>query len=246
MKKVNGTTRGAISFMKRPFVLKYDENEPTVYKMQVVRGTVIKDEDVVAYAANAAHVPETTILMAKNALFDAINYFCSQGRRVMVPHLGSFAPVTRCKMVRTEEDCTAESIKKHGRVLRFWPKGSLSSMGNAANISLVENKALSNMACGACDGAKNGETFLVNSEGKYLVAQIGGEGAYKRFKKSGDTYTLVPGSGTGGKKGADEVAVVGSLTDQDDGVFSVGGIQYTLNSGTLIPEANLYGSLEPA
>ena len=243
---INQVVKGAMTYLKRPFILKFDENEPKVYKLQVVRGNVIKEDAIVAYAAQAAAVPESTIIMAKNALFDAINYFCANGRRVMVPNLGSFAPVTRCKVTRNEADCDTRTIKKHGRVLRFWPKGNLSSMGNAANISLVENKALSNMACGACDGAKNGETFLVNSEGKYLVAQIGGEGAYKRFKKNGNVYELVPGSGTGGKKGADEVAVVGSLTDQDDGVFSVGGIQYTLNSGTLIPEANLYGSLEHA
>ena len=92
----------------------------------------------------------------------------------------------------------------------------------------------------------NNNTYLVNAEGKYLVAQIGGEGAYKRFKKNGDVYELVAGSGTGSKKGADEVSVVGTLTDADDGVFTVGSIQYTLNSGALIPEANVYGSLVPA
>ena len=99
---------------------------------------------------------------------------------------------------------------------------------------------------GAMDGTKNGETFLVNSEGKYLVAQINAEGAYKRFKKNGNVYELVAGSGTGSKKGADEVAVVGTMTDQDDGVFTVGSTQYTMNSGALIPEANVYGSLVPA
>ncbi len=139
------------------------------------------------------------------------------------------------------------TIKKHGRVLRFWPSGAVGASGSGANITLKEAVALSNMACGAMDGVDaNNNTYLVNSEGKYLVAQIGGEGAYKRFKKNGDVYELVNGSGTGSKKGADEVSVVGTMTDQDDGVFTVGSTQYTMNSGALIPEANVYGSLVPA
>ena len=52
-------------------------------------------------------------------------------------------------------------------------------------------------------------------------------------------------SSPGSKKCADEVAVVGAMTDQDDGVFTVGSTQYTMNSGALIPEANVYGSLVP-
>ena len=243
---INQVVKGAMTYLKRPFILKFDENEPKVYKLQIVRGNVIKEDAIVAYAAQAAAVPESTIIMAKNALFDAINYFCANGRRVMVPNLGSFAPVTRVKVTRNEADCDTRTIKKHGRVLRFWPSGAVGKSGSGTNITLTEATALSNMACGAMDGTKNGDTFLVNSEGKYLVAQINAEGAYKRFKKNGNVYELVAGSGTGGKKGADEVAVVGTMTDQDDGVFTVGSTQYTMNSGALIPEANVYGSLEHA
>ena len=145
MKKVNGTTRGAISFMKRPFVLKYDENEPTVYKMQVVRGTVIKDEDVVAYAANAAHVPETTILMAKNALFDAINYFCCNNHSVEVKNLGTFKPELTFKTAKDAESTNTDTIK--AKRYHFFPTGTCKNLGTAENINWVENKALSKMAC---------------------------------------------------------------------------------------------------
>ena len=243
---INQVVKGAMTYLKRPFILKFDENEPKVYKLQVVRGNVIKEDAIVAYAAQAAAVPESTIIMAKNALFDAINYFCANGRRVMVPNLGSFAPVTRCKVARNEADCDTRTIKKHGRVLRFWPSGAVAASGSGANITLKEATTLSVMACGAMDGVDaSGDTYLVNAEGKYLVAQVNGAGAYYRFKKNGNVYQTVAGSGTGGKKGADEVAVVGKLTDQDDGVFTVGSTQYTLTSGALTPEANVYGSLVP-
>ncbi len=110
---INQVVKGAMTYLKRPFILKFDENEPKVYKLQVVRGNVIKEDAIVAYAAQAAAVPESTIIMAKNALFDAINYFCANGRRVMVPNLGSFAPVTRCKVARNEADCDTRTIKHH-------------------------------------------------------------------------------------------------------------------------------------
>ena len=133
---INQVVKGAMTYLKRPFILKFDENEPKVYKLQVVRGNVIKEDAIVAYAAQAAAVPESTIIMAKNALFDAINYFCANGRRVMVPNLGSFAPVTRCKVARNEADCDTRTIKKHGRVLRFWPTGAVGASGSGANITL--------------------------------------------------------------------------------------------------------------
>ena len=122
---INQVVKGAMTYLKRPYVLGFDENETKVYKLQIVRGNVIKEDAIVAYAAQAAAVPESTIIMAKNALFDAINYFCANGRRVMVPNLGSFAPVTRVKVTRNEADCDTRTIKKHGRVLRFWPSGAV-------------------------------------------------------------------------------------------------------------------------
>ncbi len=246
VKRLTRTVTGTVTYLRRPKVIHFDEEKPTVYGMQAVRGGVIKGEAVISYAANAAHVPATTIQMAKNALFDAIHYFCLQGHRVEVPGLGSFAIKTRCKVTRTEEECDTSTIKNHGRVLMFWAAGEVRDMLFSNGLGFEENKSLTNMACGAMDGVDaNNNTYLVNAEGKYLVAQIGGEGAFKRFKKNGNVYELVAGSGTGSKKGADEVAVVGSLTDEDDGVFTVGNIHYTLNSGALIPAANVYGSLVP-
>ena len=242
MKRVNGIVKGAMTYLKRPYVLKYVEEQPTVYKMQIVRGNVIKEDAIIAYAANAASVPESTIVMAKNALFDAINYFCANGRRVMVPNLGSFAPVTRAKFARTAEDCTVDTIKKHGRVLRFYPKSEIAASGSASNITLTENKSLSNMACGAMKANISNNSYLVNSEGKYLVAQISDAGAYYRFHE-------VPGTGweavqSEAKLQPNEVAVVGSLTSANAGTFKYGNYEYTLDSGKLTPTPNEYGDIK--
>ena len=65
---INQVVKGAMTYMKRPIVLKFDENEPKVYKLQVVRGNVIKEDAIIAYAAQAAAVPESTIIiMLKNS-----------------------------------------------------------------------------------------------------------------------------------------------------------------------------------
>lgn len=242
MKRVKGIVKGAMTYLKRPYVLKYVEEKPTVYKMQIVRGNVIKEDAIIAYAANAASVPESTVVMAKNALFDAINYFCANGRRVMVPNLGSFAPVTRAKFARTAEDCTVDTIKKHGRVLRFYPKSEIAASGSASNITLTENKSLSNMACGAMQANISNNTYLVNSEGKYLVAQVGDTGVYNRFRN-------VPGTGwqiepSEAKIKSNEAAVVGSLTSETEGSFKYGNTEYTLNGGQLTPTPNEYGDVE--
>ena len=47
---INQVVKGAMTYLKRPFILKFDENEPKVYKLQVVRGNVIKEDAIVAYA----------------------------------------------------------------------------------------------------------------------------------------------------------------------------------------------------
>ncbi|MBQ8710036.1 MAG: hypothetical protein IJ550_05615 [Bacteroidaceae bacterium] len=86
----------AIIVRKAKARLTFQENKPVVYKAQVVRGPVVKGNDLVSYAANAAHVPESTIRMAKEALFQAIVYYCTQGIRwkspILAPSLWGFAP----------------------------------------------------------------------------------------------------------------------------------------------------------
>ena len=42
MKKIQGIVKGAMSYLKRPFILKFEESKPTVYKMQIVCGSFIK------------------------------------------------------------------------------------------------------------------------------------------------------------------------------------------------------------
>lgn len=142
-----GGSTGVISWFKRQIRLTFREEKPIMYKAQVVRGPVVKGEDLLAYAANAAHVPVSTVRMAKEALFQAILYYCSQGHAVEIPQLGSIGVGIRTKTNPNADELNTDSIVQ--KYLRWYPKNSLRVTGALSNVNLVENKELSKLAIAA-------------------------------------------------------------------------------------------------
>ena len=138
---------GVISWFKRQTRLGFRENKDVVFKAQVVRGPVVKGDDLIAYAANAAHVPESTIRMAKDALFQAILYYCANGHPVEIPGLGSIGVNIRTKVAKSEKDLSADNIMQ--KYLRWYPKKDIRLAGSLANLKFVENKELSKLAIAA-------------------------------------------------------------------------------------------------
>ncbi len=138
---------GAISWFKRQVRLTFREEKPIVYKAQVVRGPVVRGDDLIAYAANAAHVPESTVRMAKEALFQAILYYCANSHPVEIPGLGTMSVEIRTKTARSEQELSADNI--YQKYLRWYPKKSIRTAGSMANVSFVENKELSKLAIAA-------------------------------------------------------------------------------------------------
>lgn len=166
MKKLSKSIRGGMPYFRKVRRLAYREGKPKVYQIQVVRGNVIGKEDIIPYAAKAAHVPETDIALAMNAFFDAIDYFCANGHRVEVDGLGSFGTVTNSKVARSLEECNAYTITK--RRLRLWPTGDLRTMG--ANITFEENINMTDQAIGLIiDGDDEVTNSVTNFSGKTAV-----------------------------------------------------------------------------
>ena len=138
---------GVISWFKRQTRLGFRENKDVVFKAQVVRGPVVKGDDLIAYAANAAHVPESTVRMAKDALFHAILYYCANGHPVEIPGLGSIGVNIRTKVAKSEKDLSTDNIMQ--KYLRWYPKKDIRVAGTLANLKFVENKELSKLAIAA-------------------------------------------------------------------------------------------------
>ena len=89
---------------------------------QPVRYSTIDYPEVIAYAAKAAGVPESTIAMANEALFDAMDYFVLNGHSVQIPNLGTFFISVRVKSTATEAEFTANFAKNlRGVHIRFRP-----------------------------------------------------------------------------------------------------------------------------
>ena len=126
--------KGTITMYPEKVKLYYMEEQPEKYRLHWERGATITDEDIIQYAAQASHVPESSIILAQEALLDAIDYFCANGHSVQVPYLGTFSVNVNSKVVETAEEANADSVKSLR--LRFYPKKRLRAACNKKNIRI--------------------------------------------------------------------------------------------------------------
>ena len=106
---------------------------------QIVRYTTIAYAAIVAYAAKAAGVPESSIALAMGALFDAMNYFVLNGHSVQIPNLGTFSLCISVKSTASEAEFTSNFAQNLRRVyIRFLPDPELKAMiaSTAINTSV--------------------------------------------------------------------------------------------------------------
>lgn len=105
------------------------------------RYSTIDYASIVAYAAKAAAVPESSIDMAMEALFDAMNYFVLNGHSVQIPNLGTFAIGVRVKSTETEAQFTAQFAQNLRAVnIRFLPDPELKAMISTTSLSTSVNE----------------------------------------------------------------------------------------------------------
>ena len=132
--QISSGPRGAITMYPEKVKLNYLEGKPEKYRLHWAKGPVIKDEDITHYAAQASCVPESAIVLAQEALFDAINYFCANGHSVQVPYLGTFSVQLNCEVTKTAAEANEHSVKQ--RRIRFYPKAELKNMCSRDNIRI--------------------------------------------------------------------------------------------------------------
>ena len=192
--------RGAITMYPEKVKLNYLEGKPEKYRLHWAKGPVIKDEDITHYAAQASCVPESAIVLAQEALFDAINYFCANGHSVQVPYLGTFSVNLNSKVVEDVEDANANSVMR--RRLRFYPKGRLKAACDKKNIRIDIVKRLSALmvTClmsvvlwGQTSFTEATKVFLMHSSGNHLeMGTDGGGWIESPTKSNAQQMTFIP------------------------------------------------------
>ena len=134
------TKKGQINIGYKARRIGFNDTEKLVG--QASRYSTIAYDAIVAYAAKAAAVPESSIEMAMEALFDAMNYFVLNGHSVQIPNLGTFSIGVRAKSTGSEAEFTADFAKNlRGINIRFLPDPDLKAMiANTAISTDVEQE----------------------------------------------------------------------------------------------------------
>lgn len=122
--------------LRVPFVLRpvaYLGQQQNRYVATAERYSTIGYDDIVAYASRAAHVPESSITMAMDALFDALNYFVCNGHGVQLPNLGTFTFGINAKSQVEESAAGADAVYR--TKINFRPVKEL--MAVLANVAIT-------------------------------------------------------------------------------------------------------------
>ena len=168
------TKKGQINIGYKARRIGFNDTEKLVG--QASRYSTIGYDAIVAYAAKAAAVPESSIEMAMEALFDAMNYFVLNGHSVQIPNLGTFSIGVRAKSTESEAAFTADFSKNlRGIGIRFLPDPDLKAM--------IANTAISTDV----------ETEGYQSDGVIAVKSMAfGKGAQLLPLTAGRTYMVPP------------------------------------------------------
>lgn len=98
-----------------------------------LRYSTIAYKDIVYYAAKAAHVPESSIEVAMDALYDALSYFVLNGHNVKIDGLGTFAFGINAYAQNDISEAGADAV--HNMKIMYLAEMSLRQMLNNVAIS---------------------------------------------------------------------------------------------------------------
>ena len=168
------------------------------YVARIDEYSEIDYDAIVAYAAKAAQVPESTMYMAMDAIFDAISYFVTQGHSVELPFIGTFSFGINGKAAWTEEEAKDLASKVYRKKIRFLMCPEMRNLiRNVSFESIVDDKGLTPSGSpqvisaskrvigeGITPGNKN---FEIRIEGANLAALSGVTGVATIYNAVGET-----------------------------------------------------------
>lgn len=103
---------GTLRYRKVKQVLNFRETKPTVYKMRQLTYPVIKEEALLEYITNSAHIPASTLRACVTGMAQAIAYFVINGHRVCFDRFGSFYLGVKQKYVQSAEDLKLDNLRR--------------------------------------------------------------------------------------------------------------------------------------
>ena len=176
------------------------------------RYSTIDYNSLVQYASKAAHVPESSITMAMEALYDALSYFVLNGHSVQIPNLGTFYLTIKCKSEDSVEEFVGNFTSNLKSVnIRFLPcteiKAAISNTSlsvEASDLTSYVNDEVQQVSkvymllSGAVVEAVNGNTApasmisQININGKRLTkTALGSTPVTIQYNDGSATQTLV-------------------------------------------------------
>lgn len=103
-----------------------------------LRYSTIAYKDILYYAAKAAHVPESAIEVAMDALYDALSYFVLNGHNVKIDGLGTFYFGINAYAMEEAEYAGADAV--HRLKIGYLPDKELRmAVNNVAITTLITN-----------------------------------------------------------------------------------------------------------
>ena len=116
--------KGQLNINYKPRRIAFNNTEKLVGSTD--RYSTIDYRSIIQYAAKAAAVPESSMEMAMEAIFDAVNYFVLNGHSVQIPNLGTFSIGVRAKAALNEVEFTNQfSQNLRGIQIHFLPDAEL-------------------------------------------------------------------------------------------------------------------------
>lgn len=105
------------------------------YVTRVDRYSTISEKEVVAYAAQSAHVPASSITNATMAIRQAIEYFVINGHHVNLGKFGFLGIGIKAKSAYTKQDVSADLIDR--LYLRYRPSTEVKELLGSVELKTV-------------------------------------------------------------------------------------------------------------
>lgn len=123
---------GGFKYRVKKVDMDLHERKVEGYKVQLMNSPLIKEEDVVTYAAQSAGIPESMMRACTLAIADAISFYVINGHKVSFGKFGNFRLKVENTCVDTLEECQIDTVKRTN--LHFTPSTKIKELLNKADL----------------------------------------------------------------------------------------------------------------